>query len=530
MKTHYVDMKGVIVVRNLYDELSGKHDPIEDTVDVFDLQEDPGLDYLPEDYCAKDRDYGVQRVFYCLSCDCELKSWLHLDSHASGAKHARKVVELKRLRQGLPAQEPPESKKAKVAKQKARPNRHRTLREKLEDSEIRELPILGLECITEFISPSHPDRPHFYSCSLKGCKSAWGDSNDMFHHLCSKSGKHSKNYITHVLKDAHGASMNKAEILARSVKEDIAQRNERNRRRYDIIKVVWDEEAYREISTRPDDWSEAKVSGGGGTSAGRKRSANSSLSSDNSSNNANLMPLGVKRSRREETSPPPADVNGNCEGWSSGSGSDDDDECDDWISGSPWIYSPSDKERAERYIEGAKELEEEIRNRLRAIEEERVSASRLANFVELTRDSTRQYTLGFSLIVRSSPDKQHIQAELDEMERGMGQLLEDVDRVTAKALFKADVSSHVADVVAQTMSETPEYEAVVNVGDGAAALSKYLADKIYAAEVRRQTESGRPWDTFHLAGAMMENVGKFVSSTMQTKYNHFAMNSTAGSF
>ena len=52
-----------------------------------------------------------------------------------------------------------------------------------------------------------------YTCSLPGCKSAWGDSDSMVNHLCGNKLKHNKNYIIYHQKDPRGASLTKNEVM-----------------------------------------------------------------------------------------------------------------------------------------------------------------------------------------------------------------------------------------------------------------------------------------------------------------------------
>ena len=59
---------------------------------------------------------GVQKIFWCLVCDCDMKSLVSMDSHISGTKHHKKVVELKRVKEGLPPSNPIEKKKEKPKK------------------------------------------------------------------------------------------------------------------------------------------------------------------------------------------------------------------------------------------------------------------------------------------------------------------------------------------------------------------------------------------------------------------------------
>ena len=124
----YVDMKGVIEVRTVYDnpedEGSGGVDDL--PVDLYVFQED--YEYLPENFCAKDKYNGVQKIFWCLVCDCDMKSLVSMDSHVSGTKHHKKVVELKRVREGLPPSNPIEKKKVKPKKPNLRyGNAHHSL-------------------------------------------------------------------------------------------------------------------------------------------------------------------------------------------------------------------------------------------------------------------------------------------------------------------------------------------------------------------------------------------------------------------
>ena len=40
-----------------------------------------------------------------------------------------------------------------------------------------------------------------YNCKLEGCKSAWGNSDDMFNHV--KKEKHIRNYFRSIFPDDH---------------------------------------------------------------------------------------------------------------------------------------------------------------------------------------------------------------------------------------------------------------------------------------------------------------------------------------
>ena len=101
-----------------------------------------------------------------------------------------------------------------------------------------------------------------YTCSLQGCKSAWGDSDSMVNHLCGNSLKHSKNYIIYHKKDPRGASLLKNEVLEISEELDNEQRDTNGDRDYKYMKRETDHAKYRELKERPDDWSEAKALAG----------------------------------------------------------------------------------------------------------------------------------------------------------------------------------------------------------------------------------------------------------------------------
>ena len=53
-------------------------------------------------------------------------------------------------------------------------------------------PFLGLEYITEYVNPGNPNKDQMYTCSLDGCKSAWGTAKEIFNHLTSNKNKHNR--------------------------------------------------------------------------------------------------------------------------------------------------------------------------------------------------------------------------------------------------------------------------------------------------------------------------------------------------
>ena len=52
-----------------------------------------------------------------------------------------------------------------------------------------------------------------YTCSLEGCKSSWGTSDDMFHHVIKE--KHQKNFLKKMSPgDSRVAQLSKDQVLA----------------------------------------------------------------------------------------------------------------------------------------------------------------------------------------------------------------------------------------------------------------------------------------------------------------------------
>ena len=74
----YVEMEGIMEVRYLCDD-----------VDVFEPPEDmwyfqKRVKEIPEDFCLKNRYTTKQRIFFCIVCNCELKSLRPLKDHVTG--------------------------------------------------------------------------------------------------------------------------------------------------------------------------------------------------------------------------------------------------------------------------------------------------------------------------------------------------------------------------------------------------------------------------------------------------------------
>ena len=127
------------------------------------------------------------------------------------------------------------------------------------------------------MNPRHMADHRMYTCSLPGCKSAWGTSDDIFHHV-TKS-KHHKNFFRRLNPDdSRVEGLSGADILAKAAEWENEHCPDGKRDYTDIVRVE-DYGRYMELRNRPDNWSEMKASlGMVGTACnmeplGRKRAA-----------------------------------------------------------------------------------------------------------------------------------------------------------------------------------------------------------------------------------------------------------------
>ena len=99
--------------------------------------------------------------------------------------------------------DPPHQPQTKTKKKEVQRPRRELIRiplmDRLREDSALGLPALGLQFINEWINPRNPEAPRRYTCDLEGCKSAWGDSVDMYLHLVGKSMLHNKNYLIYHL-------------------------------------------------------------------------------------------------------------------------------------------------------------------------------------------------------------------------------------------------------------------------------------------------------------------------------------------
>ena len=244
----YVEMEGIMEVRYTSEDIDFQDEP----EDFFYFQQ--RVREIPDDFCHKDRETTQQAFFYCLVCNCDLKSLRPLRDHVTGNKHIRKACEKKRQVLGLPQEPQNAPRKKEKKKERPRVDVGLTLRQRLEESGE---PAIGLEYITEYLNPNKSSDHPMYTCSLEGCKSAWGTSDDIFNH-CIKP-KHHKNFFKKQNpEDSRIAGLSSADILMKAAEYE-EEHGGSEERDYTVIRVVRNYEEYIELRDRPDDWSEKKA-------------------------------------------------------------------------------------------------------------------------------------------------------------------------------------------------------------------------------------------------------------------------------
>ena len=193
----YVSNQGIVELRYGVEKRT-----VEWQQDLYDyvresLAEDETID--PE-FCRKDKETGKRYWFACIVCPCNSYKDEDLVSHVKGHKHQKRVIEklnsqsnLSRNAKRKRSSDYQES--SELGSGFSRPSNSRS---KLQNRIMYgpDYPFLGLEYITEYINPGNPNKDPMYTCSLEGCKSAWGSASIMYNHLTSNKNKHNRSYLT----------------------------------------------------------------------------------------------------------------------------------------------------------------------------------------------------------------------------------------------------------------------------------------------------------------------------------------------
>ena len=249
IKDIHVKMEGIIEVRQLSDNVDFE---VPEPEDFYHFQQK--YEEVPDNFCKKDRHTGLQTVFYCIVCNCDCKDIEGLRKHVQGGRHTRKAFMKERLVLGLEL-EPQNAPRKKEGQSRKRPMIDVGLRleERLRDSA---LPAPGLDFITEFLDPEDFRQHPLYTCSLGGCKSAWGTSDDMFYHVTNFI--HQKNFLKNLNPDDERINrFTKNEVLSMAMDYE-EEEGGPDTRDYNLIKIVKDSRRYRQLLHRPTDWSERK--------------------------------------------------------------------------------------------------------------------------------------------------------------------------------------------------------------------------------------------------------------------------------
>jgi hypothetical protein len=92
-----------------------------------------------------------------------------------------------------------------------------------------------------------------YTCSLEGCKSAWGSASEMYNHLTSNKNKHNRSYLT---KYYEIPNLTVDQIFNKSLQVFEEKKTENNNRVDVNIKQVSNSKQYKELKNRDLNWSE----------------------------------------------------------------------------------------------------------------------------------------------------------------------------------------------------------------------------------------------------------------------------------
>jgi len=250
----YVAHRGVVEVK-----YGTENEEVEWRKDLYDyvredLQEHPGGRF-ENDFCTKDKQTNKRYWFDCLVCPCVLYRDENLVFHVNGQRHQKRVTEKIAGAPGPSRSSGPLGRRT-----------HEPVRSSYKSSSKDFLagiieaspnyPFLGLRYITEFQNPSNPDKDRMYTCSLRGCKSTWGDARTLFNHLKSDKNKHNKNYLVENY-DLH-INLTREQIYNKS--QDVYEQEYKGRRvkATDEIKTLKILSSYMEIKNRGLDWSESK--------------------------------------------------------------------------------------------------------------------------------------------------------------------------------------------------------------------------------------------------------------------------------
>ena len=142
----YVEMEGIMEVRYTSEDVEYDEPP----EDMFNFQS--RVEYIPDDFCLKNKQTTEQALFFCLVCNCDLKNLKPLRDHVTGNKHIRKACEKKRQVLGLPQEPQNAPRKKEIKKDRPRIDVGKTLEELLRNCGE---PAIGLDYITEVTNPNY---------------------------------------------------------------------------------------------------------------------------------------------------------------------------------------------------------------------------------------------------------------------------------------------------------------------------------------------------------------------------------------
>jgi len=260
----YVSNHGIIEVQ--YGVENSRVDWKKDLFDYVRDELDKGEMFDP-DFCTKNKETGERYWFACIVCPCNLYKDENLVAHVKGQRHQKRAIEKLKSKSNL-ANQNKRKRDAEIKDFMRSDKRGRSIKvepESFAEANSRssgselinrikngpDYPFLGLKYVTEYLNPGNPNKDPMYTCSLEGCKSAWGSASEIYNHLKSSKNKHNKNY----LKKYYGIPNLTTDQIFSKCLEVFKEKKEKGKADF-YVKQVSSTKEYTELRNRPLDWSE----------------------------------------------------------------------------------------------------------------------------------------------------------------------------------------------------------------------------------------------------------------------------------
>jgi len=207
------------------------------------------------DFCTKNKETGKRYWFACIVCPCTLYRDENLVHHVKGQRHQKRAIEKLNSENNVNRKRKRNDSEPLNEVFNPVPGHSRSSRSDLQHRLMHgpSYPFLGLDYITEYVNPGNPNKDPMYTCSLDGCKSAWGSASEMYNHLTSSKNKHNRNYLQ---KFYEIPNLTVDQIFNKS-RQVFDEKKEKNNEQVEFhIKQISNRSDYSELKNRPLTWSE----------------------------------------------------------------------------------------------------------------------------------------------------------------------------------------------------------------------------------------------------------------------------------